>query len=271
LTFDFPLKKRFLTPVIDALEKRTRHIVPKVEQREAIRGLLLVVAAFGLLAIYLGYMGDTLTSRGWRTTILLAAKSFGSKALAIDIRASAAALSGHLMSGMWISIGIAVMALLSLLWVHKSKKYSTAAVLLSRRSEKWGIGFVSLGIAFSLSLPATFWILKNGKAFYDYANSHSELVENAHDLAVIRKDTKSGDLVLAWKICMAFYADKRSITDATLKDLDFYRENRIPSVMGPKKPLNRYYKRIEKYPPPMSYWVPKAQKMTKAGTSSKKD
>jgi hypothetical protein len=40
--------------------------------------------------------------------------------------------------------------------------------------------------------------------------------------------------------------------------------------MGPVKPLNHYYQRIDKYPDPMSYWRPLSREELKARRDKKK-
>jgi hypothetical protein len=270
LTADYPLKQRYVRPLLNDLSRKLERWAPLSESRLALSAVATSVLALIFLAIYLGYLGETLSSRGWRTTVLLAAKAFGSQMLAIDIRAAMVGVSRGMIIGMWVCFSLSGLALLALIGIWKRLGFSSRLAKVGAFFQKAGIGVMPLAFAFTLSLPVTFWILKNGKSFYDYAMSHTELVEHAQDLARIRRDTESGALVLAWKVCMAFYADKRSITDAKVEDLDYYRKHSISSVMGPKKPLNHFYKKIEKYPPPMSYWVPKEQKHLKRGPKTKK-
>ena len=234
------------------------------------RGALMVALLFAFMAIYAGYMAETLSTRGWQNTILLAMKAFGSTTLTFEIKRELASLADRLQGAMVLfavlSGGMAAAAPLAR-FVTSWRRVSTRLDGIWQRA---GVNVVNLSMIFTLSFPATFWALKNGKMFYRYADSHTELIEWAEALAEIRKDTQSGALVLAWKVCVAFYADKRSIRKATPKDIDYYRKHNLPSVMGPVRPLNIYYRRIEKYPPPMSYWVPKTSRPTLKRTDKRK-
>jgi hypothetical protein len=97
-------------------------------------------------------------------------------------------------------------------------------------------------------------VVQNGEMYFEEDNYQKDKIDLAEQLKKIRDDTKSGDLALCWKWCIAFYADKRSITDAKEVEIDYYVKNKLDSVLGPKRPLNVYYKRLRKYAPPATYW-----------------
>lgn len=216
---------------------------------------------FSAAAAVAGYFSYTLSDPSFQTTAILALKTLGAQSLAIEIidRLKDAVvllkiICAVCITGAVLSVGLALFAERVNFIKNISKK-------LSKR------GFPSpqaVALIVLLLIPGGSIVFQNGRIFYDYAASHLKLMEYAAQLAAIRKDTVSGDLVLSWKPCIAFYADKRSILEPVHEDLPYYRKNDIHSVMGPVKPFHKFYKRIEKYPPPMSYWEPKtASKKTK--------
>lgn len=216
------------------------------------------------------YYSYTLASPEFRTTAIYALKGLGHGGLAIDI-------AGQLARAAWgfrvISFILLICsALLTAGYFFLRKRTLMDRLFRRIQSVVHPVGTTPVVVVFMLLLLLPGWdvAFQNARNFYEYAASHVEFIEASEQLAVIRKDTVSGDLVLAWKPCYAFYADKRSILEPTQEDVSYYIKNDIHSLMGPVKPFHKYYKEIEKYPPPMSYWAPKAAKNTQTTSSQRK-
>jgi hypothetical protein len=209
-------------------------------------------------------------SRSWRTAFVVTAKSLGSRALSIELVETFTKVLPVLYG---VAIAAAVLAVLLVVAARTAKPGRRFSRIVERADGvilRYGIRASSVVVVFFVLMLGGYLTLIMGNSLYSYGESYREHIDNARALAKIREDTRSGDLVLAWKWCIAFYADKRSITDATVKDLPYYREHDIHSVMGPVKPLNHYYQRIEKYADPMSYWRPLSKEELKARRNKKK-
>ena len=183
-------------------------------------------------------------------------KGVNSGYLAIDIVEVLSILTsiGKIVSYVALAVVVAVIGLVILF--RKYKGFARFVTQYYTFLQNRRISLASIALAFALALTALFLAFKNSQSFREYVQTEAKHIITAESLEKIRNNTKPGDLVLCWKWCIAFYADKRSITDATVDDLDYYREHNLHSVMGPVRPLNNYYKRIENYPEPMSYWRP---------------
>lgn len=195
----------------------------------------------------------------WRVTFIEAVKGVTGRYLAKDLGAAYDQLTATLgvvaaAAGL-LAVLIAVVATVFRSFGPLRQRAKRASDLFVR--QRFHAGSIILGGA--IALAASYATIKTSQGFHQYILSHKEHVDNAKALAKIRENTQSGDLVLCWKWCIAFYADKRSITEATPRELKYYQENNIHSVMGPVRPLDLYYKRIENYDEPMSYWRPKTQ------------
>ncbi len=199
-------------------------------------------------------------SESWRATFIQSVKGVTGRFLAKDLSVAydrlTAALGGVAATAAIVAVVITTIAILFRKAPPLRRGAKRAANLFSRH--RFHVGSIILGGA--IAFAAAYATIKTSQGFHRYILSHKEHVDNAKALAKIRENTQSGDLVLCWKWCIAFYADKRSITDATPKQFKYYQENNIHSVMGPARPLDLYYKRIENYDEPMSYWRPKTKK-----------
>ncbi len=269
LAGDFPLKQ-YLSSLLSKKSPRALRIISLPTR--FLSDHTSVISPFvllGMTAVVAGYFSSVLSDLQFRSTAVLTFKTLGSSALAIDI-VQTVERTAHVLQ--IAAIGFASAAILFVIGVLLFRKNARIAALRSAlKSRLRALKVTPLSLVFLgfLLIPSGIIVFQNGKIYYNYAASHLEHIETAKQLEALRKDTKSGELVLSWKPCIAFYADKRSILKPKHEDLKFYRDNNIHSVMGPVKPFDKYYKRIEKYPPPMSYWEPRSPK-TKNRTSNQR-
>jgi hypothetical protein len=258
LFYPLAVKSKIRERVKPIFERRFPWLLSSTNgKRLSENSVVTVTVLLLLLALVAFVAAHTFETRhNWQTTFILASKSLGSRALGIELLESLTVIVRLLYRVSVALLTAAVGVALGLQIIKRKAGVRGVIGRANRLFSRWGITLPRVIMGLFLAVILGFSTLKTGRTFWLYAASYKEHIENANALAKIRRDTKSGDLVLAWKWCMAFYADKRSITDATVKDIAYYRENNIHSVMGPVKPLNHYYKRIEKYPEPMSYWRP---------------
>ncbi len=218
---------------------------------------VISVCLAALAAVFLAAALTFDTNQSWQGTFLTTARMFGNRTLAIELLATLAG-AVKLFYGLAVALG-GLAVLTAILPFSKLATNGPAAAALERtgaRFEQYGITATGPLIGLFFVLLIAFSVMKTCRSLDRWAGRYREHIDTAEALARIREDTTPGDLVLCWKWCIAFYADKRSITDATVNDLPYYREHNIHSVMGPVKPLNHFYKRIAKYAEPMSYWRP---------------
>jgi hypothetical protein len=260
LLHDFPLKNYFVSIASRKFPRSFTVLFSPITFLNTYTAIVSPFVLLGMVAIVTGYFSSVLFDPQFRSTAVLTFKTFGSSALAIDIVDTVESIAFSLKI-IAIGFGAAAVVFVSIM-IIAGKTVPIQRLLAGLSVQIRRLKVVPLYIAFLglLLIPSGIMVFHNAKNFFEYASSHIEYIETSRQLETLRHDTKSGDLVLSWKPCIAFYADKRSILEPKMENLQFYRDNDIHSVMGPVKPFDKYYKRIEKYPPPMSYWEPKSAK-----------
>ncbi|MDJ0765686.1 MAG: hypothetical protein QNJ97_22070 [Myxococcota bacterium] len=216
----------------------------------------LAILAIGAVAFYFGekLIADE-TFRRWYIDTM---KYYGSRKLALVL--SQEAINGAVILK---NIGIVAACISGIVFVAtaisvvvRSRKTIPSRFLswIAARLPRLGITVPSILLSTLLASLAVFAFLQNTQLLYSDDLSQQANIKVAKSLGKVREGTRSGDLVLCWKLCYAFYADKRSIIEAREADLDYYIANDVHALLGPVKPLNLYYRPIKTYAPPATYY-----------------
>jgi hypothetical protein len=215
-------------------------------------GLVLFVLGFGLHYLSAKIMRDDV----FRGLYVHALKYFGSSESTSYLHMSSPQFASSLtrlgnaaLFAMIVAVPVTAIACVS------EKIYSHRIVLaVARFLDSIKLNTLSISFATALITTGLFVGLKNTELLYNNSHVRKETIQLAKAIEKVRKDTAPGSLVLCWKPCIAFYADKRSIMKPVEQDLDFYIENDIHSLLGPVQPLNLYYDQLEKYHKPVTYY-----------------
>lgn len=240
-----------------------RKIAPRSRPPFGSRREALAVVAFGLSALavacFTGYAGRALATgeevaERYAETI----KFLGSSELTLSIRDRAVDFGAALAAfeRPLYALGLAVLLAggAALLLSHKvgAARRCLAALVWARRAT----GLTARGCALVLVTMclAGYAFIGNGRLFTDDEDYEDRLAKSAEQLGAIRAITQPGALVICPKWCAAFYADKRSITEPDLTDIDYYTKRRVHHLGPPDRELAPFFERLRDFPLPETYW-----------------
>ncbi len=248
--------KEFIFQQIPILSKTAADINLFISKH---RFILSSVSVLLVAALVTNYFASDMGDLSARENLISALKILGAQSLAIEISSQIDFMYKFTKAiSLIFTITAIVFGLVYFVFFffHSSKSPFVFLQSLSKRLFVSPVYIFFMGL---LLIPAGDIVLNNALLFYEYHSYHFPMMEDETDLAVIRKDTVSGDLVLCRKPCNAFYADKRSIENPKHEDLKYYQDNNVHSIMRPKKPFRRYYKKIEEYTNRITYWEPRKE------------